>query len=316
MFKHPVSPRAIAFLFAAFAVLGTTQAQAVQRTHVSAAHGSDSNTATNCTAAAPCRFFQAAMSVTDVNGEVVVLDSGGYGAVTITQSVSLNAPAGVYAGISVFPNANGVTIATAGVNVVLRGLTINSQGGNNGINMSNGASLSVENCVISNFTNGNGIFVTTAANVRILDTLTRDNYNGIFLQGDANATIARTTVLGSTNLGVLVYGAVAGTTTAAISDSVFSGNGYAVDANSVAAGANVSVSVSRSQISSNSYGVLSFAGTGVGTVAVTISGNTITQNPVGIYQGGATATLESLGNNTVRQNGTNSQGTITSVSTQ
>ena len=40
------------------------QAQAVQRTHVSAAFGSDTNTATNCAAAAPCRFFTAAMSVT------------------------------------------------------------------------------------------------------------------------------------------------------------------------------------------------------------------------------------------------------------
>ena len=315
MFKHPVSPRAIAFLFAAFAVLGTTQAQAVQRTHVSAAHGSDSNTATNCTAAAPCRFFQAAMSVTDANGEVVVLDSGGYGAVTITQSVSLNAPAGVYAGISVFPNANGVTIATAGVNVVLRGLTINSQGGNNGINMSNGASLSVENCVVSNFV-GNGIYVSTAANVRILDTLARDNGNGIVLQGGANAIIARTTVLGSTNQGVFVNGVVAGTTTAAISDSVFSGNYVGVEGYSGAAGANVRVSVSRSQISSNYYGVISYAVTAASTDVVTISGNTITQNILGIVQTGA-ATLVSLGNNTIEQStSSDTQGTITPAGTK
>ena len=80
---------ALGFTFAIAAGVFSTSAQAVQRTHVSAAFGNDANTATNCTAAAPCRFFQAAMTVTDTNGEVVVLDSGGYGAVTITKSLSL-----------------------------------------------------------------------------------------------------------------------------------------------------------------------------------------------------------------------------------
>ena len=136
-----------ALLTAVAATFISLQAQAVQRTHVSAAFGADSNTASNCSAAAPCRFFAAAMSVTDNNGEVIVLDSGGYGAVTITQSVALIAPTGVYAGISIFPGADGVTIATAGVNVVLRGLTINGQGGNNGIFMTAGNRLTVENCV-------------------------------------------------------------------------------------------------------------------------------------------------------------------------
>ena len=59
----------LAALFTAVAATFISlQAQAVQRTHVSAAFGADSNTASNCTAAAPCRFFTAAMSVTDPNG--------------------------------------------------------------------------------------------------------------------------------------------------------------------------------------------------------------------------------------------------------
>src|SRR6266571_7551654 len=70
-----------------------------QRTFVSAASGNDANP---CTRTAPCRNFQAAIAQTASGGEVIVLDSGGYGTVTINQSVSLIAPPGIYAGISVF----------------------------------------------------------------------------------------------------------------------------------------------------------------------------------------------------------------------
>src|SRR5512138_668523 len=61
-----------------------------------------------CSLAAPCRDFAAAIAATSVNGEVIVLDSGGYGPVTITQSASIIAPPGVYAGISVSAGLDGV----------------------------------------------------------------------------------------------------------------------------------------------------------------------------------------------------------------
>jgi hypothetical protein len=65
---------------------------------------------------------------------VVVLDSAGYGAFAITQAVTVQAPPGVYAGISVF-SGDGITINAGGSDtVILRGLTVNNQGSNgNGI---------------------------------------------------------------------------------------------------------------------------------------------------------------------------------------
>jgi hypothetical protein len=63
--------------------------EAAQRTFVSAGNGSDANA---CTRQAPCRNFGTAMAQTDSGGEVIVLDSGGYGVVTINQSVSIVAP--------------------------------------------------------------------------------------------------------------------------------------------------------------------------------------------------------------------------------
>src|SRR5438093_6424824 len=63
-----------------------------QRTFVSAHTGSDANP---CGPTTPCRSFGAAMALTLSGGEIIVLDSGGYGTVTIDKSVSIVSPAGV-----------------------------------------------------------------------------------------------------------------------------------------------------------------------------------------------------------------------------
>ncbi len=111
-------------------LLGATHAAAAQRTFVRS-DGIDSNP---CTLQQPCRGFAAAILLTDPNGEIVVLDSAGYGSVTVTKAVSIIAPPGVYAGISVFAAQDGVTVnAGATDKVALRGLAINGQGGNRGI---------------------------------------------------------------------------------------------------------------------------------------------------------------------------------------
>ena len=334
---------AIIATFAATCVIATSfvspQAHAVQRTHVSAAFGSDGNTASSCSAAAPCRFFAAAMSVTDNNGEVIVLDSGGYGTVTITRSVALIAPTGVYAGISVFPGANGVTIATPLVNVVLRGLTINGQGGTHGINMTAGNSLTVENCVIANLTQ-HGINVNAVTNVNITDSMVRRNGgNGIHLLNGVKATLTRAVVSGNSSSGIRVEGNVASTTTADIADSTVDGSGIGVSAFSFNATAVVKVSLRDSRAVRNaSYGLLaqSTAGAAVSLSAsnnivannnnrgigaffagtkVWASGNTVSDNGGAGLQNNFSALFETAGNNAVRNNGANI-GTITAIATQ
>ena len=76
-------------------IIAAGAASAAQRTFVST-KGVDNPA---CSLAAPCRAFRRNCS-DESGGEVIVLDSGGYGPVSITQSVSVVAPAGVYAGIS------------------------------------------------------------------------------------------------------------------------------------------------------------------------------------------------------------------------
>jgi hypothetical protein len=94
----------------------------VQRTFVASTGVDDQR----CSITAPCRGFAAAVAKTSANGEVIVLDSAGYGPVDISKSISLIAPAGVYAGVTVL-TGDGIVINGIGIIVVLRGLSINGQ---------------------------------------------------------------------------------------------------------------------------------------------------------------------------------------------
>lgn len=305
---------------------------AAQRTYVSLL-GSDANTASSCSAGAPCRTFSAALTVTDADGEVIAKDSAPYGPVTITKSVSIIAPAGVHAGISVF-SGQGVEISTPGVNVVLRGLSINGMGGTRGVRLVAGASLTVDRCTISNF-GGEGLWVGAAATVAIIDSLFTRNSAGIFmLDSGATVTVSRTRILGSESFGLWAIQSVPGTTTVSVSQSEASGgkgSGFSASANgggtarldirdsvvsgnaaagiyATASGGTARMSVSTSLISGNSSG---FYAVGTGAT-ITAGGNTVTHNKTGFYQD-SSAIIESTGDNIVRGNTTDTNGKFVTV---
>lgn len=281
----------------------------VQRAFV-ASHGLDSNITFNCDTAHPCRTFYTAVAVVNADGEVVALNSAGYGGVTLIRSISLVAAPGVYAGITVSPGTAGVTIATPGVNVVLRGLTINGQGGSYGVSMSAGSKLSIENCVISNFNGINqyGVFVNTAAAVRVADTLVRDNGVGIGVQGGASAAISKSKLLGNDS-GILVQSAAGITSTVAISHSVIAGGGTGIEVSSSTSG-NALVNIVRSAVTNNAVKGIVASAT-AGAASVTLNKSLVSGNAIGFYQG-AGGTLNSLGNNTITDNGSNT-GTLISI---
>jgi Right handed beta helix region len=174
-----------------------------QRTFVSRS-GVDTNL---CTIDSPCRSFAAAILQTSVNGEIVVNDSAGYGAVTITKAVAIISPLGVHAGVSVF-SGDGVTVNAAATDVVvLRNLYINSQGGVNGITLHSAATLHIEHCVVSGFSNNDiNLVAAVIANVSISDTVARQAaVSGIY--ADSGSTL-RVTIdhcrMESNGYGVLV----------------------------------------------------------------------------------------------------------------
>ena len=326
--------RAFPFLLASLCtLLATTTHAAVSRTYV-ASYGDDANTVYSCDFAHPCRTFQTAFSQTTTGGEILAVDGSGYGTIVIDRSVSVIANPGIFAGIGVFAGGTGVSIATAGVRVTLRGLTLNGQGGNYGIHMTNGTRLSVENCVIANFSSGIGIRVVAAAKVRIVDSLFRDNDQAVFLSEGATASISGSRFLGYSVAVLVADGNAAATTTAFIDRSVASGSNYGFIAQSSvggktrlfvtesvasdngvvgiyvsAVGGGTSVaSVSNSLVSGSGSGLSSY-GSGARLIA---SGNTVTQNATGLFQG-SSSTFGSDGTNTVRDNTAPFIGTITPV---
>ena len=154
---------------------GAAQAQAT-RTWVSGL-GDDANP---CSRTAPCKTFAGAYSRTAVGGEIDVLDPGGFGAVTISKSLSIEAE-GTIAGV-VVAGTNGIVVNTQiGDTVTLRGLTIEGIGqGLNGITFIGGGTLNVENCTINDFTQKGINFAPTVAGTSHLfvdNTKVRNNNN-------------------------------------------------------------------------------------------------------------------------------------------
>src|SRR5215472_4474313 len=132
---------------AAIIALAFASVASAQRTWVSGV-GDDANP---CSRTAPCKTFAGAISKTPTGGEIDVLDPGGFGAVTITKSISIEACC--IAGVLV-SGTNGIVVsAPAGSFVVLRGLTFDGLGtGLAGVKFNTGGSLYVENCFINDFT--------------------------------------------------------------------------------------------------------------------------------------------------------------------
>src|SRR5580704_15570115 len=117
------------------AVLGTTllpvlctvpaHAQAT-RTWVSGV-GDDNNP---CSRTAPCMTFAGAISKTAAGGEIDALDSGGFGAVTITKSITIDGGGGV-ASVLVSSEATGITVSAGATDIVtIRNVQVQGDFGN------------------------------------------------------------------------------------------------------------------------------------------------------------------------------------------
>jgi hypothetical protein len=153
------------------AASATASAQAT-RTWVSGV-GDDANP---CSRTAPCKTFAGAISKTAAGGEINTLDPGGFGAVTITKSITLQSDKSKDGGIVVAGQS--AIIVNAGANdvVIINGLSLNglgyaAQASINGIRFLSGAALIVQDCRIRGFaadTTGAGILMApSSGNTRL-----------------------------------------------------------------------------------------------------------------------------------------------------
>ena len=288
-----------------FAATSGRQALAVGsqiRTFV-ASTGSDANP---CSRIAPCRTFGAALTQTASGGEIVALDSGGYGAVVISQAVTIVAAPGIQASIS--PSSGAAITVDAGPTnvVVLRNLYLNAQGGNYGVWYQSAAALHIENLVVNGFADA-GILMTLipSAELYVADTIVRNTGgSGIYLysySGTANVSIVRARIENN------VYGVFADANVrASIKDTIVSGNagaGFLANASSQPVELNLEGCVA----SGNFYGIA--AASLSSTATVRVSNCSLTGNATGVSADTGGSIL-SRGNNTVEGN-TTANGTFT-----
>lgn len=192
-------PTIKAVLVTSFILALATVAQAqATRTFVSGV-GDDVNP---CSRTAPCKTFAGAISKTARNGEISVLDPGGFGAVTITKSIYINGTHGAGYGSILNVLVNGVTInitdpADVHKAVRLRALDINGASqGINGIQILAANNVFVEDSVIdgntgNGSTSGIGIRMATSATSRLYvsDTMIHKNVTGIRVASTAGFAV-------------------------------------------------------------------------------------------------------------------------------
>lgn len=171
----------LAVCFFTLTVASMAQAQAT-RTWVSGV-GDDVNP---CSRTAPCKTFAGAISKTATNGEIDALDPAGFGAVTITKSITIDGSATGVAGLLNAGTTGVIINITSGTDVrktvTLRAISIQGAGtGLRGVNILAATRVFVENCFISGMNGSPGDGIVDTRNVA-----------GSFLKVD-NSTITNNT---------------------------------------------------------------------------------------------------------------------------
>ena len=330
---------ATVFCFALFAMLVSgASAAALFRSYLS----STGNDANDCTLPHPCRLLPAALAAVEDGGEIWMLDSANYNTepVNVTKSVTVLAMPGVQGSV-VALGGDAIDIATAGIRVTLRNLVVvpvPGDGGLDGIHMTAGAVLTIENCEFANLPQS-AIFVSGATIVRVSDTIARDSGDtGLLLVDGPRAVVTRGIFSGNAGSGVVVRGNTAGTTTSAdIGDSTIDNDGSGIFALSTNAGAIVKASVRDSRVFRNTDFGVAGQSTAGGLISISVSndifsnnnvaisvltsatriwasGNTVSDNGTGLQN--VAGVFESAGNNSVRNNAIATSGAIGTIGTQ
>lgn len=267
----------VSFLFA------VAQAQAT-RTWVSGT-GNDANP---CSRTAPCQTFAGTIAKTAVNGEINCLDPGGFGAVTITKSITIDCEdtqGSVLAASTTGVTVNlTTTLANDPISTVrLRGLSFNGSGscgancgtatGIRGVNVSSANTRAVkvfiDECYFQNFTNEGIFFNAPGGDLVVRDSLIT---NIIGTDGTNGAGIRALSSLSGAN--GLVHVAITRTTVNYCAQGIrFEGN--------------VHGSVDHSVTSNNTLNGIVVFPTTVGNSEVNVSDTTASDNrQFGVVAGG------------------------------
>jgi len=190
-----------------FALSSLAHAQA-KRTWVSGV-GDDVNP---CSRTAPCKTFAGAISKTAKGGEINAIDPGGFGAVTITKSFTIDGTGTTASILGTLTNGIVIDITDAedaAKTVRIRGLSLNGAGsGLQGIKVIAASKVFIEDTVIDGFTDG--IEVAEGAQVFVRNTTIRNNSGaGISVAPGSEVALSGVTVVyNGTGLATAAGGAI------------------------------------------------------------------------------------------------------------
>src|SRR5579883_1892129 len=265
---------------------GSAFAQAT-RTWISGV-GDDANP---CSRTAPCKTFAGAISKTAPGGEIDALDPGGFGALTITKSITIDGGGGQVASVLVAGTNGFVVAAGATDNVYIRNVSFQGLLGNggssanaglNGIKFISGGSLTVEHCNIMGF-----------------------NTTGILFNPNSPAKLSVSNTIIVNNLtfggGILVAPAAGGSATADLANVVSTNNNFGIKADATNGAVHLTITGSTATNNVNS-GITSFS-PGANASDVMILGSAVTNNGNGVNANGSLAILR-IGHSTITGNGT------------
>lgn len=280
----------LVLVVAILAIAPMAHAQAT-RTWVSGV-GDDVNP---CSRTAPCKTYAGAISKTAAGGIISTLDPGGFGAVTITKSITIEGTGTLG---SILNAGTSVTVNAASTDVVvLRDLSLHGAGtGTNGVRILSASEVYIQNCNIQNNA-GDGIDIAPSG----VGTLTKVH-------------VDNSRIMNNTGKGIELIPSSSGTIKLVVNDSEISGN----SSNGVdVTGNNNSASIINSRITHN-------GATGVqvqltSSVAF-VSNSLIAYNVTGVNSGvGGQSPVVHLSGNTIvgnTGNGVTTLGTGTQIGYQ
>jgi hypothetical protein len=314
---------ALAVAALAFGLPGGQAFAQATRTWVSGV-GDDANP---CSRTAPCKTFAGAISKTAPGGEIDALDPGGFGAVTITKSITIDGGGGQVASVLV-AGTNGIVIAAASNDVIiLRNLRLNGILGNgsnpanaglNGIRFMSGGVLMIENVEVFSFAqSGIDLEPSNTSKVLVSNTQVQNcgvgnaSFAGVLVRPTGNAsmnvTLDRVVVQSCPNGVRMDQAGGGGVSNLIVRKSAFAGsssNGVFV----TSAASQFNAVVSDSTLNSNGGSGAAVSGSGA---RMFLGGDTITENVTGVSNSGGT--LQSFKNNQIVGN-LNDGTPITAVS--
>jgi hypothetical protein len=247
--------------------------------------GDDANP---CSRTAPCKTFAGSISKTLAGGEINCIDPGGFGALTITKSITISCEIGT-AGVLV-SGTNGFVVNAASTDVVvINGLDFEGLGtGLSGILILSAAKVDVRHSSIRNFKGASGITMSQAnisTQLFVNDTL--------FINNGASATTGA----------IVIRPTGSGAANVVITNSNIDGNSSGVRADATATAGNVRMTIENSSVSGNANdGVTAIANASSGSVAIVdksaISNNAgsgVVANNATLLLGASTVTGNAVG---------------------